>query len=484
MNYYVDSIDGSDSNSGTSEAEPWQTLARVHAHSFQPGDVVHFKRGSSWSGGLVINDSGVEGSPITFTTYGTGSRPTFSNPGEGTDVIFLDASWVVVRSFYLHDCHEAGVRAYFNADHNVVRDCEITDVGNGVRTLGSHNLFTHNHIHDLHMIRNTETPSDDDYGAVGIIFRAGSHNEACYNVLERCRAPSYDYGYDGGAFEWYSDVDNCYVHHNWAAECQGFMEIGGGLARNNVVAYNVSFNNYGGFSSVHLGGTYGSNVENLRIENNTIIHTHEEGWRIFGWVYGVPDADTASVRNNVVYTNIQITNDAGFTHDHNLYYSPAGYTDVGFPLGEGEQVADPLFVNLEGDDFHLRPGSPAIDGGVDLGHFLDFDGRPILAGIIPNIGAYEGGLQMITLSYKYTDEVDWTLIGEIAAGEDTFQWSPPREGLCQLQFVADPEDGRQALVSETGIFTITHPVAGCFLFPVGGEIIEETPVAIQVEIQW
>ena len=40
--------------------------------------------------------------------------------------------------------------------------------------------------------------------------------------------------------------------------------------------------------------------------------------------------------------------------------------------GEGEQVADPLFVG--GGDYHVRPGSPAIDGGKP--GILDADGSP------------------------------------------------------------------------------------------------------------
>lgn len=40
--YYVDSVNGSDSNPGASEDKPWRTLAPVHARDFLPGDVVHF----------------------------------------------------------------------------------------------------------------------------------------------------------------------------------------------------------------------------------------------------------------------------------------------------------------------------------------------------------------------------------------------------------------------------------------------------------
>ncbi len=52
--YYVDSVNGSDSNPGTSTSKPWRTLDKVNASyaSFRPGSWIHFKRGSSWTGSL------------------------------------------------------------------------------------------------------------------------------------------------------------------------------------------------------------------------------------------------------------------------------------------------------------------------------------------------------------------------------------------------------------------------------------------------
>jgi hypothetical protein len=71
--YYVDSAGGSDANSGTSASSPWQSLAKVDATAFQPGDTIAFKGGDTWSGaGLTITSSGSASAPITVTSYGTG----------------------------------------------------------------------------------------------------------------------------------------------------------------------------------------------------------------------------------------------------------------------------------------------------------------------------------------------------------------------------------------------------------------------------
>ena len=83
-------------------------------------------------------------------------------------------------------------------------------------------------------------------------------------------------------------------------------------------------------------------------------------------------------------------------HDHNLYYCIDGktfengqtYNVLGTPLGKGEIIANPLFVDFENRDLHLRRGSPAIDTGIHLGHKEDFDGNPV-SGKKPDMGAYE-----------------------------------------------------------------------------------------------
>ncbi|NIU55196.1 MAG: hypothetical protein GWN67_01950, partial [Phycisphaerae bacterium] len=53
--YYVDSQNGDDNNTGTSEDSPWKTLDKVSSMTFQPGDNIYFKRGSSYEGSVTIN---------------------------------------------------------------------------------------------------------------------------------------------------------------------------------------------------------------------------------------------------------------------------------------------------------------------------------------------------------------------------------------------------------------------------------------------
>ena len=41
--YYVDSVAGSDQNSGTSPASPWRSLDKVNGRAFAPGDTIYLK---------------------------------------------------------------------------------------------------------------------------------------------------------------------------------------------------------------------------------------------------------------------------------------------------------------------------------------------------------------------------------------------------------------------------------------------------------
>jgi len=68
--YYVSSSGGSDDNDGLSEGAPFETIAKVNALDLQPGDRVLFKCGDIWRAEqLVVDESGAESDPITFSSY-------------------------------------------------------------------------------------------------------------------------------------------------------------------------------------------------------------------------------------------------------------------------------------------------------------------------------------------------------------------------------------------------------------------------------
>ena len=75
--YYV-SNSGNDANSGTSTSEPWLTIEKVNSFKPNAGDQILFKRGDTWAGTIIINNSGSSGNPIVYGAYGDGENPIIS----------------------------------------------------------------------------------------------------------------------------------------------------------------------------------------------------------------------------------------------------------------------------------------------------------------------------------------------------------------------------------------------------------------------
>src|ERR1700761_7308942 len=71
--FYVD-CSGSQAGDGLLQT-PWNNLASVNAITLQPGDTVHFRRGTLCHGSLSPKGSGADQKPIRFTAYGEGPRP-------------------------------------------------------------------------------------------------------------------------------------------------------------------------------------------------------------------------------------------------------------------------------------------------------------------------------------------------------------------------------------------------------------------------
>lgn len=388
-NYYIDSREGLDTASGLSPSDSWKTLEKVNNHSFHPGDSIFFKREGIWTGELTLNSSGTENRPIIITAYDKGKDPVIKNPGiEHGVAIRLNGDWIILENFMVREAHEAGIYISNGADHNIIRNNEATMTGMGISIHGRYNLVTRNYAHDLTIIVNTPG-GDDDYGAVGI-WMFSSNNEVSYNRMINCRAPSLDYGYDGGVVEFYGNVDSCYIHHNWGENCNGSFEVGGRghTLSHNVIAYNVYVNNgvSGGF---HVGGKFGIQLEGMRIENNTFIDTTTADYAIGFW-NGNPEFVDIQYRNNIFYIPncMRVSNFSDFIHEYNLYYLGTG-KDPGVILGKGEETGNPLFVSLEENDFHVQKDSPAFDAGIDLGYKLDFKGNQVPNGKAPEMGAFE-----------------------------------------------------------------------------------------------
>ena len=420
-NYYVDPSSPSSTSNGSINY-PWKTIAQVNSGTglLNPGDTVFFKRGQVYSGKLTINRSGSSVAPIVYTNYGTGELPEFNNAVSdiiniyNKQYIVVDGIKIIDRSISETD-HTVQAKISYainieNSPYCTIKNCDISRVGVGISvTTGSnYTNIIGNYMHNMRMVRNTPTSvnPDDDYGANPMVI-GSSNNNISNNRFEECWALSYDYGYDGGAVEFFGTaMNNNKVTYNTAINCNGFIEIGSssnGLAENNLIAYNKIIN-CGIIGVYQNGSTFTVAVKNLQYYNNTIVETLKQYSKpsVLFWMAGTGTAGMVSVKNNIFWLSSGVNvasskfNTGQMIHTNNIYRMTSGI--LGMTMNSTEVLSNNanLFTNTTGDvsgwDLRLPTGSLGINFGTNVGIVKDFQGTPITD--TPDAGIFETASQV------------------------------------------------------------------------------------------
>jgi hypothetical protein len=393
ISYYIDSQNGDDDNSGTSENSPWQTINKVSSMIFQPGDNIYFKRGSSYSGTVTINGNGTVSDPITISAYGTGSAPSFTNPdyydGYG-NAMRIRGDYHIVENLHFHHTapapDDAGFELVWSAgalhvslenDHVIIRNNEFANIPKAIQSYSEYSLITNNYIHNPNMEQSNGMLSDPWWGPIGIHLGIGNQ-EVSYNTIENMYAVGGEYNADGGAIEiddGRNHKENIHIHHNTTKHNMGFVEISWWddavkmRSSNVTIDHNMS-RDYQDFV------LWWAPTSNSTIESNTIIRTDNEIQGPFDGVFFF-DARPADVTitKNIIVTDNDLTEaifiegfDGGVndvTRTNNCYWDFVdGNVYLGLPFGPGEIEADLLFVDWEGSDYHLLSGSPCAGWGA------------------------------------------------------------------------------------------------------------------------
>lgn len=198
-----------------------------------------------------------------------------------------------------------------------------------------------------------------------------------------------------------STIWNVRIFNNSIVGVTNGSGIGGNVygdssAQNVQVYYNLiaDVEKYG----IHFGTeSVDSIAYPINIFNNTI---YETGIRSIDITVNFP----VVLRNNIMYKDTtavgynmdENSSTSGLTTSNNLWISNAGgllkYNGTNYNTGNittfeaTAQTADPAFT-VNGSDFTLQAGSPAINAGTDVGLTQDILGNPIVGN--PDIGCYE-----------------------------------------------------------------------------------------------
>ncbi len=317
------------------------------------------------------------------------------------------------------------------AAHLIIRNCTIHDSGNGI-FIGAFNGQTEdvqlekNYIYD-NGIDGSAFQHNTYTNGVGMVYQ--------YNHFGPLRA-----GADGNNLK--DRSAGLVVKYNWIESGNRQLdlveaddsEVTGQSSYSSTHVYGnilIEPDNAGNSQVAHYGGDGGitNNYRkgDLYFFNNTIISTRSGNTTL---IRLSTNEETAHVFNNVIFTTASggkfamISGNGVFNMHHNwlktgwknCHCTPSGMIN---DMGSNITGSDPLFVDLNSQDFHLQDLSPLIDKGdtipsallpfhnISIEYFkhLGMSGRPIVNNL--DLGAYEYGIVFCSEETKFVGG-SWT----------------------------------------------------------------------------
>ncbi len=419
--YYVDSINGSDSNSGTSRNQPWQTIQKA-ANTMVAGDSTTVLSGD-YNERVQITGSGTSGASITYQAEGTVTMKGFTVQADyitivGFDIsntddnwkegwgIFVEGSYCDIEGNYVHYATRGGINIWARpgnetkTNHCTVRNNRLyRNAMAGIEVYGQDNLIEGNEIWGTIQYHpqwiNPPSYVDADgmrfFGA-GHVIRKNYIHDISYLDPENVN-PHID------CFQTWNDANQpaghdiifeqnvCRNLHVQPANenAQGFMLEGASnlIIRNNILWVFRGINVVGG--------------QNLTIVNNTFASDLSFPLSSGPPGVGLSQTQNAVVKNNIFYDflapSVWVADSVsaqGLDVGYNLIYRSDGRTPSGSPYPHDLWQINPMFADPASGDFHLQSCSPAVDAGVTLANITDdFAGNPRPQGVSYDIGAYE-----------------------------------------------------------------------------------------------
>jgi hypothetical protein len=441
-NYYV-KTGGNDSYTGLSDGQAWQTVEKVNATTFKPGDVIHFKRGDKWRTRLSVK-SGDASAYVTYTAYNIGAKPLFLGSVQANST----GDWTEVSPNNWQNSNAAFTVDVANLIFNNEASCG-TKIMSAIPTLDKQGEFWYDFVHDRIRLYSVGNPAkfytNIECALNSRILYFGytpGHVIGNYTILENldCRYSTYgiivqdvhhliirdcDFSYIGGGDQWgdytvrYGDPisieSNSY--EITVERCHMTQCYDGGLTNqmNSVDKhqYNMYFYNNiidktdMGFGPMCRGA--GSTMDNIHYENNIVMNTGS-GWghnqrpdgpfghalNVFSFTGFGGTATNIYVRNNIFYkatgSLIYFSNGAdiaaSFIFDNNILYQSSG--DIG-QIGPTKYATFAEWQTASGQEANSISSDPLFVDPVNSDFHLQVGSPAIGTGISVGLATdYDG----------------------------------------------------------------------------------------------
>jgi hypothetical protein len=400
--YWVDNVNGSDANSGSSGA-PWRTINKALASVPLSGSIIKVRPGTFYSTGtnyaIIFNRKANVENPITVKAEvpGTVKIRNGNLSGYGLGGWIVRASGLRVEGF---DISITGTRTNISVNHMLIENSDrIEFFHNTFHESGTFQvrggMTDGEHSDDVWLLSNTFRPSGTD------VFAQAAGNSHTSDTYAGSKGSHYVYAGqmgDDSSFDYRSGSERFVVANNlFVGTASGRHVELGPQARNSYVVNNTFYGNHAGqVIGWNTGAAYAGEgvvlfantssavpgaTRNNMIANNLFVSLSGHA------VYGSGPSESG----NVVQRNMsfEVLNALGYNGSATDDYAQNYGSSILFGEGLGNYSrADPKFVAPLSYNYELQSTSPAI-GKSDPAYTLPFDheGRP--RDVAPDLGALE-----------------------------------------------------------------------------------------------
>lgn len=351
--FYI-SNKGNDLNSGTNAQFPWKTLDKIQNAAnnarIKAGDSVLFNKGEKFIGSIKwmniwgMNCSGgTKKKPIIISAYGVGEKPLFMYlhnsailPENRIVFHFAGVNNIIIDGLQFKDLNNSGnkknpgncgIAIYLGAMNEAtcnnffINNVDIVGYGMGIVIIGNYNRITNSLMTDFVNLKSTPSQifefKNDDYGANAVTI-TGNYNIIKNNFISGAWAESYDYGWNGGAFEFFNASSYNIIYNNTIVDCAGVAEFGGHNSNQSSINnffFKNKIQNCGSMIWANLSGIYAIKIGNINFHDNVVI---EDINSRFSGIYTGLGVQTIEIKNMITPESIMFAHN-GKNWRNNVY---------------------------------------------------------------------------------------------------------------------------------------------------------------------